>query len=292
MIRLWRELILPVFKAAQVKTILEIGAESGKSTSVLMNYVAKHNGHLYCIDPAPEFDSDELKRDYPDNLTFYENLSLNVLPEHERFDVALVDGDHNWYTVYNELKLIEEIHQHNPLHQPIIFVHDIGWPYGRRDLYYDPSTIPKEFRQDYARKGILPKRSELSPDSGMNIDNCNACHEGGERNGVLTAVEDYLSESALQYHFTNIPLYFGLGILITEQRIAANMKLKTLIEELEGEEGSKRMLHLAEHLRAVDLVFAHVVAKQLQVTKERVAVLEKHLEDTRNGKPMRDGDSY
>ena len=26
---------------------------------------------------------------------------MNVLPDAGAFDVALVDGDHNWYTVYN-----------------------------------------------------------------------------------------------------------------------------------------------------------------------------------------------
>ena len=25
---------------------------------------------------------------------------------------------------------------------PLLVLHDVGWPYGRRDLYYDPDDIP------------------------------------------------------------------------------------------------------------------------------------------------------
>ena len=32
-------------------------------------------------------------------------------------------------------------------------MHDVGWPYGRRDLYYAPEQIPEEFRQPYRRAG-------------------------------------------------------------------------------------------------------------------------------------------
>ena len=44
---------------------------------------------------------------------------------------------------------------------PVMILHDVAWPYGRRDLYYDPATIPEEFRQPYAQKGIAMGRSTL-----------------------------------------------------------------------------------------------------------------------------------
>ena len=37
---------------------------------------------------------------------------------------------------------------------PVCFLHDVGWPYGRRDLYYAPERIPEEFRQPWAQKGL------------------------------------------------------------------------------------------------------------------------------------------
>ena len=50
------------------------------------------------------------------------------------FDCIIIDGDHNWYTVFNELTIIEK---RNLLKEGgTIFFHDIAWPYGRRDMYY------------------------------------------------------------------------------------------------------------------------------------------------------------
>lgn len=277
MIKLWKHIIRPVLDAANSKSILEIGAEYGASTNVLINYVNEKEGHLYCIDPMPEFEADELQNTHPQRLTFYRDLSLNVLPGHEPFDVALVDGDHNWYTVYNELKLIEEIHAHDPLGQPIIFLHDIGWPYGRRDLYYDPATIPEEFRQEHKQMGILPNRSELSTESGMNMELWNATHEGGEKNGVLTGVEDYLTESELHYEFVQFPLYYGLGLLVTQQRLEANASLKSAIDELRSPASMKKLVKLAEHMRCVDGVFMQVIDRQRKAAEHRVVELEEQL---------------
>lgn len=277
MIKLWRKLIHPVLDAAAAKSILEIGAEYGASTNVLMNYVNARQGHLYCIDPVPEFDPDELQKTHQQRLTFYRDLSLNVLPGHEAFDVALVDGDHNWYTVYNELKQIEEIHGHDPHRQPIIFLHDIGWPYGRRDLYYDPLTIPEEFRHECKQMGILPNRSELSAESGMNMELWNATHEGGEKNGVLTAVEDYLAESELQYNFVQFPLYYGLGLLITHERLATNETLTSVVTELQSLSGAQELVKVAEHLRCVEGVFLQVIDRRRRAAEERVIELEEQL---------------
>lgn len=277
MIKLWKNILRPVLDAAAAKSILEIGAEYGASTNVLMNYVTEREGHLYCIDPVPEFDADELQKMHPQRLTFHRDLSLNVLPGLEPFDVALVDGDHNWYTVYNELKQIEEIHGHDPLRQPIVFLHDIGWPYGRRDLYYDPSTIPQEFRQEHKQLGILPNRSELSAESGMNIELWNATHEGGTMNGVLTAVEDYLEESELQYEFVRFPLYYGLGLLVTQQRLESNQKLKSTLTELKPLPGAEKLIKLAEHLRCVDGVYLQVINRQRLAAEKRIMQLEEQL---------------
>jgi predicted O-methyltransferase YrrM len=142
MIALWDKLIQPLVEAIGGTRILEIGAEYGVSTQALLNYVRKVGGHLHCIDPVPGFDVAEYVAQHGGLLSFYEDTSLNAIPVIPEVDVALVDGDHNWYTVYHELKAIEARHGHDPDKLPLILVHDIGWPYGRRDLYYDPATIP------------------------------------------------------------------------------------------------------------------------------------------------------
>jgi hypothetical protein len=280
MIRLWGKILKPIVTAAQSRNILEIGAEYGTSTKVLLNYVKQVNGHLHCIDPVPGFDATQFQEDNKAVLSFYEDLSLNVLSGIRDIDLAMVDGDHNWYTVYNELKMIEQAHGHDPMRQPMVFVHDIGWPYGRRDLYYDPSTIPEEFRLDYERKGILPNKDELIADGGMNLELCNAVRLGGERNGVLTGVEDYIKESELQFRFNQLPLYYGLGILITEQRLAANPALQQEIDKLEYALHGQDLIELAEHLRVTDNIILQVLNRRLLVSEKRIAELEEKLEDS------------
>jgi hypothetical protein len=277
MIKLWRRIILPVYQAARAKTVLEIGAEYGTSTNVLLNYVKSQGGHLHCIDPYPAFEAREFAEQNRDHLTFHEDLSLNVIRRIPRVDVAMVDGDHNWYTVYNELKQLEEVHGDNPLDQPVIFAHDLGWPYGRRDLYYNPDNIPAEFRQPYANKGILPNKSELIDGGGMNCTLHNAIHEGGPRNGVLTGVEDYLAESRLDWHFLHLPLYYGLGILITRQRLQANPELKALIERFTPSAGSLELIAQTEHLRCTDGVMMQTIARRMQAAEARVVELEAQL---------------
>lgn len=274
MIKLWKRLILPIVQAAESRVILEIGAESGTSTRTLLRYIQQCGGQLHCIDPAPEFDPELLKREFPDHLHFYQDLSLNVLADLPHVDLAMVDGDHNWYTVYNELKQIEAIHSHDGARQPIILVHDIGWPYGRRDLYYNPATIPEQYRHPHEHKGMLPNRSELVDGNGMNLELYNADHEGGPRNGVLTGVEDYLAETQLKYRVINLPLYYGLGILVTEERLAANAALRAAIDEIDLSPAALRLISLTEHLRCVDGIMLQAVHRLYRDAEARLEELE------------------
>ncbi len=251
MIALWNSIIRPVVQAADGRNILEIGAEAGLSTRALLNYVRSVDGNLHCIDPVPGFDSSKLVDQSDGRLHFYEDLSLNVLRDVPPVDVAMVDGDHNWYTVYNELKLIEETHLKHSAALPIIFVHDMGWPYGRRDLYYAPETIPEEFVHPYARRPIGRGATQLLEAGrvGMNADLCNAIEEGGPRNGVLTGVEDFLEESAVDYCFLSVPLYFGLGILVAEDRLAGNPDLQREISRLERQLEAGELISVVEEQR-------------------------------------------
>lgn len=281
MIALWGKVIKPLVVAANARVVLEIGSEFGKGTNVLLDYIRQVNGHLHSIDPVPVFDADQLQNDNGDVLTLYRELSLNVLPALPPVDVALVDGDHNWYTVYNELRVIEEIHGHDPMRQPLVFIHDTGWPYGRRDLYYDPSNIPAEFRNDYQRKGIVLRNSELAEVGGLNPELCNAVREGGVRNGVLTALEDYVAESALDYCFLNLPFYYGLGILVTRQRLAANPALQQEIDKLQHALQGEELIRLAEHIRCAEGVVLQTRSRALAASEERVAQLQAELEALR-----------
>ena len=80
---------------------------------------------------------------------FHLGISHDVLPTLPPADVALIDGDHNWFTVYHELKMLAATSREAGAPLPLLVLHDVAWPYGRRDLYYEPSRIPEEFRQPH-----------------------------------------------------------------------------------------------------------------------------------------------
>lgn len=176
----WLAVIQPMLEAAQAKTVVEVGAEKGRNTVNLLSYCAQQQGHLHIVDPLPEVDVEAFRRQFGPTFTLHRDLSLNVLPQLGQFDAILLDGDHNWYTVYHELKQIEAAHRANPATYPLIFLHDVEWPYARRDMYYQPDTIPAEYRQPYAQLGILPGLG-LSWGNGLNSHHNNAELEGGKK---------------------------------------------------------------------------------------------------------------
>jgi hypothetical protein len=130
----------------------------------------------------------------------------------------LIDGDHNWATVYSELNLLHAKAEASGLPPPIVISHDVAWPYARRDMYYNPDDLDASQKHPYAYRGMLPGVNELV-EEGMNGVLANAMHEGGPRNGVLTAIEDYIASAGTEFVFRKLPFFNGLGILIPVARM-------------------------------------------------------------------------
>lgn len=279
MIRAWKNIIRPLADAINARVILEIGSEIGLSTQVLLNYVREVDGHLHAIDPHPGFNVLDYERANEGFLTFYQELSLEALQRVPPVDLALVDGDHNWYTVFHELLALEQNNADNLADMPLIVAHDTGWPYGRRDLYYDPSTIPKEYRQPYAQEGIVFGKSKLVGNKGLNQNMFNAREEGGPRNGVLTGIEDFLIESSIDWHTLHLPLYFGLTILSPRQKLTAFPALERQLQHLESQLVGKELIEFGEQLRVAEFIAFQKIHRELQVAKQRVEELEAVLTD-------------
>src|SRR5690606_23110265 len=188
----WDLAIAPVLRAAEAKRIVEIGALRGETTAFMLEELGP-DAELHVIDPVPVFDPSEHEQRFPGRYTFHRALSHDVLPDLPPVDVALIDGDHNWYTVYHELRMLSDTARKEGRPLPVMILHDVGWPYGRRDLYYAPEQIPEEFRQPYAQRGMQKGTSELLKRGGLSPTMHNALHEGGPRNGVMTAVDDFVA---------------------------------------------------------------------------------------------------
>lgn len=235
MLAFWPDVIRPLLAAQRPRSIVEIGSESGKNTQRLIALAEEIGAEVHAVDPVPGFDAEAWEEQHPDRFFMHRLPSLVALGTIDIMDAVLIDGDHNWFTVFSELELIEERAREQAQPHPLVLLHDIGWPYGRRDLYYDPKMIPEEHRQPFARKGISLTSPELLATGGYNAHLCNAIREGGPHNGVLTAVEDYLAKTNVPLRFARIPAVFGLGILLPEAMAADNPALAALVAQWQPE---------------------------------------------------------
>ncbi|MFZ2315234.1 MAG: class I SAM-dependent methyltransferase [Gammaproteobacteria bacterium] len=206
-------IIRPVLEKVKPKRIAEIGAGAGINSEVLADFLRPHQGELLSIDPAAHNDFLEWLKTNRDVATHICKPSLQGGIAHVgTADMWFIDGDHNWYSVYNELKQIESLarEQNKPL---LIYLHDTGWPFARRDMYCSPESIPDIYRQPYASHlGIVLDHPHTVEGRGMK--GTFALTEGGPQNGVLTGVEDFLKTSQTSFHWISIPAALGLGILI------------------------------------------------------------------------------
>ena len=209
--------------------------------------------------PCPTSIRREHERQFPGRYVFHEALSLDVLPSLRRWTPRSIDGDHNWYTVYNELKLLADSARRDGAPLPVLVLHDVLWPYGRRDLYYSPDQIPEEYRQPYARKGMRPGSKKLLDRGGLNPTMYNALEEGGPRNGVMTGLDDFVAEHDQPLRILVLPIYFGLAIVVEEERLARQPELAAELDRLESAEGRGDLLEVAEQVRLRAMIFQHNV---------------------------------
>lgn len=276
MSRFWERVLRAIVEAAQARRLLEVGVATGLMTRKVLDYCAASGAVLYAIDPHPQIDVDEWRAQYGERLVFHQAMSLDVLRDIHEIDVALIDGDHNWFTVFHELKLIEEIALKDGNVPPLIAFHDVDWPYGRRDLYYEPENIPEPHRQPYRKLGLVP--GEDGPvEGGVNWDLHNAITENSPRNGVRTAIEDFATQSQLAWRLAFVPGFHGLGIAVTEERLANNEPLQAAVDSVQTTEfldAWARELELAR-------IWAEIEANR-QVSDAREAIelrLKRGIED-------------
>lgn len=242
------EVWLPVLDAVAPRQIVEVGAYAGDVTSILLRWAEGTGGRISSIDPEPQLALIGLAQEHP-RLELLRETSVQALPGVARADAVIIDGDHNHFTVSRELELVAELAPGGEM--PLILCHDVSWPHGRRDVYYDPDAIPPQGRRPMVEGGFLfPGVSGLS-DGGLPYRHP-AVHEGGPQNGVMTAVEEFASERP-GTRLAVVSAFFGLAVLWPQdapwagevERLLEPYTRGTLLERLEA----NRVLHLAARER-------------------------------------------
>ena len=277
----WESVISKIFATLQPKNIVEIGSDHGDNTKNILDYCKKKNALLHVIDPLPKYDTTEWQKEYGELLVFHKTLSLNALPNIEKMDAVLIDGDHNWYTVFNELKLIEKNAKKHKVNFPLVFLHDIGWPYGRRDLYYNPDNIPEAYRQPYKKKGIVPGQPDLVNEGGLNPHLFNSIYENNFHNGVLTAVEDFLKDTAANIELIKIPTLYGLGILYPGKILEMLPELRQLLESLTLSDSVLSLIDVLEKVKITAEISSQEQNNLHQVLNEKLSDKDQQLQESR-----------
>jgi len=237
------EIWMPCLDAAGPGTLIEVGAYAGDVTRLLVEWAQGTGGRIFSIDPDPQPQLVRLAEE-SGVVELVRSTSLEALPDLPAADAVIIDGDHNYHTVSEELRLISERAQDGPL--PLLICHDVCWPHARRDAYYAPETIPAEHRQETVEGGYVFPGDPGLREGGL-IYRWPATREGGPRNGVLTAIEDFLEGRDVR--FALVPAFFGLGVIWSRsapyadelETILAPWDRNPLLERLEA----NRVLHLS-----------------------------------------------
>lgn len=203
------EVMLPCLDAVAARSVVEVGAFAGDLTRVLVDWAARSGARVAAIDPSPQDGLVALARERPE-LELIRATSIDALPRIPLPDVVIVDGDHNYFTVGEELRLIGERAPGAAL--PLLMFHDVCWPHARRDDYFAAELIPEEHRHPVAGDagGIFPGEPGIRA-GGLPYPR-SAAHEGGPRNGVLTAVEDFAAGRP-GLRLAVVPAFFGFGVV-------------------------------------------------------------------------------
>ncbi len=201
------EIMIPVLNAAAPRSIVEVGAYAGDVTRLLVEWADGTDVRIWSIDPDPQPALVRLAAE-GSRVELVRKISVEALPSLPAADAVILDGDHNYHTVSEELRLVAA-GAGDCL--PLLICHDVGWPHGRRDCYYAPELIPPEHRQQTVEGGFL-----FPGDPGLHSGGLPyrwpAVGEGGPGNGVLTAIEDFVAARE-GLRLAIVPAFFGIAVI-------------------------------------------------------------------------------
>lgn len=256
------EIMRDCLEVRGTRSLLEIGSYTGELTSRLLDWGTPKGVDISVVEPLPPEELGELIAEHPE-LTLIEDTGVAALEGLEELpDVVILDGDHNYYTLSAELAKIAERSGEGPL--PLLMFHDVCWPHDRRDTYYAPERVPESERQPLGSDcTIEPGNPGLSEDGGLPYEWA-AAREGGPKNGVLTAIEDFMATRS-GIRLAIVPLFFGFGLLWEESEPYAEDLARTIAPY-----DRNPVLARAEKSRVELLVATHKDAKLRHEMGERI----------------------
>lgn len=212
----FRELIFGIADIVRPRQIIEIGAESGAFSEELVKWCRNAGATLTTVDPTPQPRVKEMAAASPDVHKLVLEPSPAALAGLPSAEITIIDGDHNYYTVSSELAFLHDAAERSGV-APLFVLHDVAWPWARRDIYYQPAKLPPEHVHPHTfNLGVHIDSAEPIDGGFRNVNQYGAAlHQGGPRNGVLTAVEDFVAAHK-GYRLFRVPAVFGLGVVFAD----------------------------------------------------------------------------
>ena len=169
----------------------------------------------------------------------------------------------------------------------MVVLHDVLWPCGRRDLYYQPTPIAPEERREDSADGPTVWHDDLTPAGFVGVGTFTMAKQaGGERNGVLTAIEDAVAAAPSSWTLRIVPAVFGLGVLVRNDGPDVDDLLRrlqpftgsSLLATLENNRIAlyTRVLEM-QHQAVVHAAGADAMAEEIAVKTSYVAELEREI---------------
>jgi hypothetical protein len=256
------ELLLGILDAAQARSVIEVGAYAGDLTRLLLFWAEANGARILAVDPAPQPELEQLERERAE-LELLRETSLVALEHVPLTDAIILDGDHNYYTVSEELRRIADRAAEPGTELPLLLLHDVCWPHARRDDYFDPEQIPADYRQPIARDSGLYPGIEGVRTGGLPYK-YPAAREGGPRNGVLTAVEDFVAGRE-DLRLLVASSFFGIGVVFPRSAPYADS-----LSEVLAPYADNPLVARLERNRVLHLASSHVQLRLADAAHERL----------------------
>lgn len=168
-------------------------------------------------------------------------------------------------------------------------MHDVGWPWARRDLYYNPANCSDK---EYAYNQSLHLETDEFTYRGFPSGEVYAMAKqyGGAKNGVQTAIDDFLKSND-ELTYIKIPNVYGLGILISKSLIDNELgdffvSLKRILPMMSILEANRLRLIQGLDEHHYDMIMfrndaENLRAAQVQLEKEREKLKSENIELTK-----------
>jgi len=217
--------IIPTFLSRfKVKKVLAIGLSNKLIANEIIGFCINNQALLCAIDSEinvcdlikESYKSHDIDEYINGNVKHFKEGSLDILPNLEPFDAVFINDDPNWYTVYNELDLIKK----NNSNFPLVFVCNNKYPHKRRDSYINPDNIPNEYKNECCNElPIIFEEGNEIKHAMVSDGFCHAIYQNTPKNGVLTAIEDFLKENP-SLKLLDINPFEGITLIYNDTSIA------------------------------------------------------------------------